>query len=337
MIETIKRRSKAQPLPRSRKKWLGALFAITAAAAVLPVYLSYASDLRTAKARLATGSKIINTACGPIEYATLGEGPPVLVLHGTSGGWDQSIAATRGLVAQGFQIIAPSRFGYLGTPLPPDALPPAEADAWVCFLDALKLQRAPVISYSAGAAPAIQLALRHPERISAAVFFVPGSGGICPACIEEGTNPPRWLLDALYRFNFPMWVIMKVAPKFTYTLVAVPAALVPTLAPADRAELNEAIQIILPVSPRRLGVLNEGNTQGTSIQYPLEQVTTPTLFISAADDLYRTLPVAQQAVRLIPQAKLIEFPTGGHLLLGRGKEIWPAVADFLKATASGSP
>jgi 2-hydroxy-6-oxonona-2,4-dienedioate hydrolase len=134
-----------------------------------------------------------------------------------------------------------------------------------------------------------------------------------------------------------MWLVMKLAPQFMYTLVAVPAALVPTLAPADRAELNEAIQSILPVSPRRLGVLNEGNTQGTSIQYPLEQVTTPTLFISAADDLYQTLPVAQQATRLIPNAKLLEFPTGGHLLLGRSKEIWPTVADFLRATASVAP
>lgn len=337
MIETMARRREVQPLPRRRKPWLGILLALTAAAAVLPVYASYASDLRAAQARLATGSKIIETNCGPLEYATLGKGPPVLVLHGTSGGWDQGIAAARGLVAQGFQIIAPSRFGYLGTPLPPASLPPAEAEVWICLLDALQLQRVPVISYSAGAAPAIQLALRHPERITAAVFFVPGSGGICPACIEEGTNPPRWLLDALYRFNFPMWVIMKVAPQFTYTLVAVPAALVPTLAPADRAELNEAIQSMLPVSPRRLGVLNEGNTQGTSIQYPLEQVTTPTLFISAADDLYKTLPVAQQATRLIPNAKLLEFPTGGHLLLGRGQEIWPAVADFLRATASVAP
>ena len=94
--------------------------------------------------------------------------------------------------------------------------------------------------------------------------------------------------------------------------------------------MSAAIESILPVRPRRLGVLNEGNTQGTQIQYPLDKVTTPTLFISAADDLYKTLSVAQHAARIIPYAKLLEFPTGGHLLLGRGKEIWPAVAEFLK-------
>jgi pimeloyl-ACP methyl ester carboxylesterase len=317
--------------------WVAAILAIAAATASWPVYASYRSDIRAARERVAAGATVIDTACGPVEYATLGEGPPVLVLHGTSGGWDQGTAAARGLVSHGFQLIAPSRFGYLGTLLPADPLPPAEADTWICLLDALQIQRVPVISYSAGAAPAIQLALRHPDRISAAIFFVPGSGGICPACIDERTNPPRLLLDALYRFDFPMWLVMKLAPKFMYTLVAVPSSLVPTLAPEDRAELDEAVKSMLPVSPRRLGVLNEGNTQGTQIQYPLENVTTPTLFISAADDLYKTLPVAQHAARVIPHAKLIEFPSGGHLLLGRSKEIWPAVAEFLKNTESESP
>lgn len=305
-----------------------AIFAILLV--LIAIYVSYHNDIRVANEHVATGSKLINTDCGPIEYATLGEGPPVLVLHGTSGGWDQGIDSARGLVPYGFQIIAPSRFGYLRTPLPADPLPPAEADTWICFLDALNIQRVPVISYSAGAAPAIQLALRHPDRISAEIFFVPGSGGICPECIEEGTNPPRMLLDSLYRSDFPMWLLMKLAPQLMYTLVAVPSSLVPTLPPEDKADLNKSIKNILPVSQRRLGVLNESNTQGTQIQYPLEQVATPTLFISTADDLYKTLAVARHAVRIIPNAKLIEFSTGGHLLLGRGNEIWPAVANFLK-------
>jgi pimeloyl-ACP methyl ester carboxylesterase len=294
------------------------------------IYVSYRIDIRKAYARISTGNKFVNTARGAIEYATLGEGPAVLVLHGTSGGWDQGILAARQLVQHGFQIIAPSRFGYLGTQLPPDPLPPAEAETWICFLDALNIQCAPIISYSAGAAPAIQMALRYPDRISAAVFIVPGSGGICPECFEEETNPPRMLLDAIYRFDFPMWAIMKLVPKFTFKLVAVPSALVPTLSPKAKEELNEGIKGMLPVRPRRLGVLNEGNTQGTQTQYPLDQVTIPTLFISTADDLYKTLPVARHAARIIPNARLIEFPTGGHLLLDRGDEIWPAVADFLK-------
>jgi hypothetical protein len=52
--------------------------------------------------------------------------------------------------------------------------------------------------------------------------------------------------------------------------------------------------------------------------------------ISAADDLYQTLPVVRHAASLIPHSKLIEFEAGGHLLLGHGNEVLPTVAKFLK-------
>ncbi len=118
--------------------YFGIILIIVVAVSLL-VYIRYPNDIRKANQRISNGSKIIDTDCGPIEFSTLGEGSPVLVLHGTSGGWDQSIAAPRGLVEHGFQLIAPSRFGYLCTPLPSDPLPPAEADAWICFLDALNI------------------------------------------------------------------------------------------------------------------------------------------------------------------------------------------------------
>ena len=64
-------------------------------------------------------------------------------------------------------------------------------------------------------------------------------------------------------------------------------------------------------------------------QYPLERVTVPTLLVSAADDLYKTLHVAHHAASLMPHARVMEFASGGHLLLGRAKELFPVVATFL--------
>jgi pimeloyl-ACP methyl ester carboxylesterase len=127
-----------------------------------------------------------------------------------------------------------------------------------------------------------------------------------------------------------MWVIMRVAPKVMQYLVAVPPSLVATLPTDDKVRLDEAIRMILPVTPRRLGVLNEGKTQGSARQYPLERISVPTLLISAADDLYKTLRVAQHAASVIPHARLIEFATGGHLLLGHEQEVWRTVATFLQ-------
>ena len=241
---------------------------------------------------------------------------------------DQGIAAARALAAHGFQLIAPSRFGYLRTALPSDPSAEAEADTWAAFLDALRIPRVPVIAFSAGAAPAVQVALRHPDRVSAAGLIVPGAGGLCPV---PAIAPPRALLDVMYRFDFPMWALRRLAPTIMHYLVAVPPALVPTLRAEDKARLDEAVRMILPVTWRRLGVLNEGKTQGSARQYPLERISVPTLLISADDDLYKTLAVARHAASVIPHARLIDFATGGHLLLGHANEVSACGSDVPSA------
>ena len=312
---------------RRRMAWAlvaGILFVVALSART---YSVYRRDLAAARASALSGSRILQIARGSIEYGTLGEGSPVLVLHGTSGGWDQGIASARGLVPHGFQLIAPSRFGYLRTPMPADPSPEAEADTWTNLLDVLQIQRLPVIAFSAGAAPAVQMALRHRDRVSALVLIVPGAGGLMS---EPAIGPPTFLLDAIYRFDLPMWMLMQAAPGLMHRLVAVPESLVPSLPPEDKTRLDEAVKMILPVSSRRLGVLNEGRTQGSARRYALERIGVPTLFISAEDDLYGTLANARAAAKLIPHAQLIDFATGGHLLLGHAHEVWSAVATFLR-------
>ncbi len=138
-------------------------------------FLAFHRDIRQARERVATGSQIVQTSCGPIEYARAGNGPPVLVVHGAGGGFDQSLEFARPLIEAGFRVIAPSRFGYLRTPLPADASAAAQADAHVCLLDALNIQRAAVVGASAGAPSSMQFALRHPERIAALVLLVPAA------------------------------------------------------------------------------------------------------------------------------------------------------------------
>src|SRR5215831_12915758 len=88
--------------------------------------ISFQRDLSAARARIATG-KIVQTRCGPIEYVSVGSGAPILVVHGAGGGFDQGLDLASDLVS-GFHVIAMSRFGYLGTPLPQDASAAAQAD-----------------------------------------------------------------------------------------------------------------------------------------------------------------------------------------------------------------
>jgi 2-hydroxy-6-oxonona-2,4-dienedioate hydrolase len=291
-------------------------------------YRAYRRDLAAERARALAGSMMLATRCGTVEYAAEGTGTPVLVLHGTGGGWDQGLFAARGLVAHGFRIIAPSRFGYLRTPLPADPSPAAEADTWACFLDALGLDRVPVMSFSAGTAPALQLALRHPDRVSSLVLVVPAAGGILP---PQAMAPPAFVMNVVLRYDLPMWAMLRYFPRTSYNLAAVPATYVAG-APADEVQrLSEGMRMILPVRQRSRGMMNDARSQsGSERRYAIETITAPTLLISAEDDLYRTLTVARHAVRVIPEARLISFSTGGHFLLGHEEEVWPAVASFMR-------
>jgi len=49
---------------------------------VLWMWRAYLKLTRDNRARLSAGSSLLNTASGPVEYATSGEGFPVLVSHG---------------------------------------------------------------------------------------------------------------------------------------------------------------------------------------------------------------------------------------------------------------
>jgi 2-hydroxy-6-oxonona-2,4-dienedioate hydrolase len=312
--------------------WPAARFGVLVNVAILlaliaVAYRSYRDDIATERDRALLGGTMIETSQGPIEYSTLGQGSPILVIHGTGGGWDQGIYAASGVVPYGFRLIAPSRFGYLRTPLPTDPSPQHEADTWASLLDALKIDKVAVMSFSAGAAPAVQLALRHPNRVSSLVLFVPAAGGMY-APIAKG--PPPFVMNVVLRYDLPMWVTMKVSPNTMYKVAAVPPSLVASLTEADRAGVDEGVRMILPVSMRSRGIMNDAKSQsGSEPMYPLERVTTPTLLLSAEDDLYRTLPVARAMAKRIPAARLIEFKTGGHFLAGHAMEVWPQVAAFL--------
>ncbi len=82
-------------------------------------------------------AETVETALGPVELVRQGTGPPVLMIHGTPGGWDSSVAMGRFLVEAGCELIAPARPGYQDTPLDGRAAIDEQADLHAALLDAL--------------------------------------------------------------------------------------------------------------------------------------------------------------------------------------------------------
>jgi pimeloyl-ACP methyl ester carboxylesterase len=296
-------------------------------------YVSYARDIRPARERVAMGSRVAQTPCGPIEYAVIGEGPPVLVVHGAGGGFDQGRDLGAPLVAKGFQAVAMSRFGYLRTPLPRDASAAAQADAHACLLDALGIRRAAIIGVSAGAPSALQFALRHPARAAALVLMVPAAYVPRPGDAAPVKTPPgtQFLFDTALRSDFLFWAAIRFAPGFvTRAILATPPAVVAAASAQEKARVDEIMRHILPVSPRRLGLLNDAAVTSSIPRYPLERIATPTLAISVADDLFGTFEVARYTAAQIRGARFIGYESGGHVWVGHHDEVMREIAAFLR-------
>ncbi|MCU0966307.1 MAG: alpha/beta hydrolase, partial [Burkholderiaceae bacterium] len=152
----------------------GALLAVLALG-VGALALEFRRDLHAQHQRVQGGSRVLQTACGEIEFAQSGpaDAPALLLVHGSGGGFDQGLMLGHSLAPQGVRLIAPSRFGYLRSPLPADPSGERQADHLACLLDALGLPDAVVMGVSAGAVSALHFAVRHPQRTRALVLVVP--------------------------------------------------------------------------------------------------------------------------------------------------------------------
>src|ERR1035441_213206 len=109
--------------------------------ALAAIYLAYRRDMDSINKRLSADSQVHRTRHGSVEFTTWGNGPAVLVVHGAAGGYDQGVLIAKAFGRESFRWIAPSRFGYLRTPLPADASTTAQADAFADLLDGLEISK----------------------------------------------------------------------------------------------------------------------------------------------------------------------------------------------------
>jgi len=313
---------------RSTGSKVTAAFAASAAALA---YTAFRKDIKAARQRIDTHTQTIDSAEGPIEFAESGNGPAVLLIHGAGGGFDQGLELGRGFLGEDYRVIAPSRFGYLGTPLPADASAEAQADAHLRLLDALQLDSVPVIGVSAGAPSAMQLCLRHPERCSALVLVVPMAWA--PERTSARTLSPFFeiVLNTIAASDFLFWTATKVARMtLLETNLGTPVEAYRGATEVERRVVEQMLRSILPVRRRTAGIWNDSVVSSSLPRYALEDIHLPTLVISAADDLYGTYDGGLYTADQIHDGEFIGFATGGHLLLGHEAEVRSQLTRFLK-------
>jgi 2-hydroxy-6-oxonona-2,4-dienedioate hydrolase len=298
-------------------------------------YLLYSREIRTIRDRLSAGSEVVQTQHGPIEYTTWGDGPAVLVVHGAGGGYDQGSLIARAYGGEDFRWISPSRFGYLRTPLPADASTAAQADAFADLLDALSVPRVAILAMSGGVPPALQFVQRHPDRTTALVFL--SSAPYTPLSAGDQKLPvPTWVYQALFRSDFPYWLLQRVAPSSLERMFDVPAALRAGITPDEEAFVVLMEDAFQPVTGRLDGLRNEGAAINPDARYLLGRITAPALVIHSRDDHINPFAVGQYTAQQIRGAEFMPFTTGGHLLLGHQADVRARVTAFLRQNAAGA-
>lgn len=131
--------------------------------------------------------------------------------------------------------------------------------------------------------------------------------------------------------DFPYWAATKVGRKALVRFFGVDPELEAKAEPEERQKITGLIADMLPLSARVDGIM--ADTSSELVKSDLEHIQTPTLVISAEDDLYHTLPGARFTAEHIPDATLKVFETGGHLLISHGRDVRATIAEFLAERA----
>ena len=316
------------------RRTLLAVFAGSALLASVAIGSHFKSALLRSHSRLRHRSKLVQTSSGVLEYAEAGAGAPLLMIHGTGGGFDQGLLFARRLISLGHRVIAPSRFGYLRSAFPADPSSEQQADAFVQLLDQLGIDRIAVAGGSAGALSAGQFALRHPDRCSALTLLVPAANvrGHDPV---EMSPAQQFIFQRLLNSDFAYWALLKLSSDWLIrTLLATDPALVKSASTTEQARVREILGTMLPISARTKGMINDGLLAGNPANIDFASIKAPTLIISAEDDRFGTADTARHLAAIIPNTKLVIYPTGGHVWVEHDADVAEQIANHIAANKS---
>jgi hypothetical protein len=99
------------------------------------------------------------------------------------------------------------------------------------------------------------------------------------------------------------------------------------------------METMLPATARRDGFLFDMFVSAPAINsgIPFGDVSAPTLVVTAADDALASPANARRLASLIPDARLLEVDTGGHLLLGQSESVSAGIRAFIEQVSAVIP
>jgi len=279
---------------------------------------------------LESRSEVAETSLGAVEYAIVGEGYPILAFHGGPGGFDQSLWAFDMLAEAGFQVICPSRPGYLRTPISTGRTYSEQARAMAALLDELGIDRVGVIGASAGGPPSYTFARLFPERTAALVEV----DSICMT--YDVPEQAGKIQQALYLTDTGMALTMWMARHMSGSAIK---GVISTEGHLTKEEVKERVSHVMederkvqwltgffnsmyPYSARKDGVDNDVEQGRAMGKLPLNEIKVPTLIIHGDSDADAEFYHGQYAAESIPGAEHIWVKGGTHFCFWASDEAY---------------
>lgn len=292
---------------------------------------------------LAARSEIAKLPCGAMEFADRGNGWPVLIFHSSPGGYDQSLALAGFLEDEGFRIIAPSRPGYLRTPLSTGSDLKSQAEAASQLLDHMEIPKVAVMGFGWGGPAAVEFAKHFPDRVSALVLvsaaiaeLPPASGMVLPQKIAQKLGSDGG--SSLFFRKVSRDPITGLGEAFDLTSSGDSANRSEWINavlrnPGEVERFQEIILSMAPLSSRKSGLENDLFQPMPS----LRELKPPVLLVHGGMD--KAVPLLKTGIDRFSTAELFTLPEAGHLVLhGPGAPVAAKrVVDFLNLHSPKSP
>lgn len=322
---------KRDGLGEPMKKWLkrigvGLIVIILLFSVV--TYIRFSQWRAEVTKNLERDSVVVQTAKGPIEYAELGHGPAVLMIHGTPGGYDQTYQILKVDHAETgvLRYIVPSRPGYLRTPLSVGKTPKEQADAFAALLDALKIDKVAVLGGSGGGPSAIEFAALYPDRCQALILEEAVS-------MQMKERQPSFLEAVIKNTvgnDFSVWLIKD---QFIAGMQATDPQ-DPKITAITTAIFNSTV----PSASREAGTENDTAQFAKMADLPLASIRCPTLILQGTADQNVPVAHAEFSHTQIAGSRLVELPGEEHwMVITKHKELGQTVHSFLIEHTSGDP
>ena len=255
-----------------------------------------------------------------MAYTDVGEGEPVLLLHGIPT-WSFLYADVIPLLEPHCRVIAPDFLGHGWSDRRDrfDRSLIAQTDAVLALLDELGIERVTVVGHDTGGGVALILAIDHPERVARLV-------------LSNVVGYNSWPIGDMVALSDPSWREKSVSEVVDF----VAEGLADGIHNADRLTPAFREGIVAPYADeegkisliRNASALNTNHTMALVDRHA--EITAPTLVLWGQHDPWQTIVDGERLAEEIPDAQLVRVEASHWIPQDAPVEFAERIVSFLR-------